>query len=103
MEKVKDVFNDLRDNQSYLPSDTKLMIDGLVKASANLTQVSIKIEEKVATTLNLIEIMTRSTTALAQNIESHIPTWASNLDTQKEIKKLIKLISTKQKKIGDYL
>ena len=53
--------------------------------------------------LKLLEIQTRSTTALAQNIEAHIPTWASNQQTQIELKKLRRLISTKQKKIGDFL
>ena len=92
MEKVKDVFNDIRDKDFYLPSDTKQLVDGLVKASLNLVEANTNIHENLNSQLKLLEIQTRSTAALAQNIESHIPSWMSNVKIEQELKKLRRII-----------
>ena len=53
--------------------------------------------------LKLLDVHTRSTTALAENIKSHIPAWMSNRKIEKEIKRFNKLLTEKQKKLGDWL
>ena len=53
--------------------------------------------------LKLLDVQTRSTTALAENIKSHIPAWMSNRKIEKEIKRFNKLLTEKQKKLGDWL
>lgn len=53
--------------------------------------------------LQLLDIQTKSTTALAQNIESHIPSWMSNRKVELELKKIRKVMAEKQKKLGDFI
>ena len=103
MEKIGKVFNDLADKEHYLPSDTRDFIEGIVKATANLTISSTKIDEKVTQTLQLLEIQTKATTSLARNIESHIPSWMSNVKVEKELKKLRRIMNERQQKLDKFL
>src|SRR3990167_2263457 len=91
MRKVGSVFLDIRDKESYLPSDTKGMIDKLVIVSHNMLQYADKTNENTAW--------------LAENIKTHGPAWfgitkeASNI--RKEVKRLSGILS--QKMLGEWL
>lgn len=97
-EAVEPFFNDLRDMRSYLPSDVKQMIDGLVQATANLTTASTKIDSNVTQTLELLKTETQATTLLAENIRSHIPAWMSNVDNKREMRKIREILSQRSLK-----
>lgn len=104
MQKVIEApFNDMRTNPFYLPSDTKILVDGLVKASLNLVQANSNIHENLNSQLKLLEVQTRSTVALAQNIEAHIPSWMSNAKVELELKRLRRTISLRQKRLGEFI
>jgi hypothetical protein len=103
MEAVKANFNDWRTKDHYLPSDTKYMIDGIVKASANITTAATEISTRTNQVLELLSIQTQSTSSLAQNIESHIPSWMSNIKVEQELKKLRRQITIRQKRISDFV
>lgn len=91
MEKVGKVFLDIRENESYLPSDSKSMVDKLVIVSSNMLQYADKTNENIAW--------------LAENIKLHGPAWsgitkeAGNI--RKEVKRLSGILS--QKNLRDYL
>jgi DNA-binding Lrp family transcriptional regulator len=46
--------------------------------------------------LKLLEVQTRSTSALAENIKSHIPSWMSNRKVEIELRKLNRRLSERQ-------
>jgi len=90
MEKVKDVFNDIRDRESYLPSDTKEMLDKLAIVSSNILQYSEKANQNVEW--------------LAQEIKTHGPAWLGMSKEawgiRKEVKRLSGILS--QKKLTEF-
>lgn len=100
---VEPFFNDMRDKENYLPSDTKEMLDNLAIISKNLTENQQQIDSKTNQYLNLLEIQTKATSHLAANIESHIPSWMSNVKVEQELRKLRRTISERQKKLGEWI
>lgn len=90
--KVKEVFNDYRDNDTDLPSDTKTMIKDLVIATTNMAkrqEQSILMEERYANQIEKhLKVQTKTLSALG------------NID--KSFKKFNKLLSEKQTKLGEF-
>lgn len=95
MEKVKDVFNDIRDKEIYLPSNTKEMIDKLVVISSNILQVQQQEN-------SLLQRTNESINWLSENIKSHGPAWfgmsKGAQDIRKEIRYLKNIISQRNLK-----
>lgn len=90
MRKVGNVFLDIRNNETYLPSDAKSIIDKLVGVSSNMIEYSLRTNENIAW--------------LAENIKTHGPAWfgitkeAGNI--RKEVKRLSGILS--QKNLKEY-
>lgn len=93
MRKVTNVFNDIRDKDSYLPSDTKEMIDKMVIGSSNL----LKAQENMDC---LLYKTNESINWLADNIKSHGPAWFGMRDEMKKFRELAEKQS--QKKLGEW-
>ena len=91
MEKVGKVFIDIREKKSYLPSDSKEMIDKLALVSKNMVDYAIKTNENTAW--------------LAENIKQHGPAWFGIAKEagaiRKEVRKLSGILS--QKKLGEWV
>ena len=97
MEKVKDVFNDIRDKESYLPSSAKEMLDKIVLLSSNILEAQQN-EHSIFHKTN------ESVNWLSENIKSHGPAWfgmsKGAADIKREIRNLKAIIS--QKKITEF-
>ena len=83
---IEPYFNDMRDNEIDLPSDTKTMIKDLAEIAKNMIhgqKNSLLIEQEYA-----------------KNMKRHVSVMA-NID--KSFKKFTKLLSERQKKLGEWL
>lgn len=98
MEKVKAVFNDIRDHSIDLPSETKEMIRGLAESTKNLLAFATQQNSIISRT-------NESVNWLAENIKSHGPAWFGMSKEAKEISRGIKTLNKViyQKRLGDYL
>ena len=97
MEKVVGVFNDIRDNETYLPSSTKEMLDKMVLVSSNILEAQQNEH-------SIIHKTNESVNWLSENIRSHGPAWfgmsKGAADIKKEIRKLKAIIS--QRKLTEF-
>lgn len=87
---VEPFFNDLRDKESYLPSNTKDMIDKLAITSHNMLKYVDKTNENIAW--------------LAENIKSHGPAWFGITKEARNIRKEVRRLSgiLSQKKLTEF-
>jgi len=97
MEKVRDVFLDLRNKESYLPSDSKELIDKLALISNNLLEVNVGYKP-------MFEEMNQNIMKFAQAMQFYGEHFKSHAGLIKEGTQMFKKINKKmeQKKLRDF-
>jgi len=95
---IEPFFNDMRDKENYLPSDTKSMIDNLAKASNNLVKANLDYKPMFLEMNENISKFAQAMTFYGEHFKSHAGLIKEGTQIFKEINR-----KKNQRKVSDWL